>query len=155
MSCSGAQAPKGRGGGEQAGAGQAAGRAGMRFARRRAVRDFGPEQSAVAACTLGMQGCGAPAAAAENPPECLNGGVPPDAALLAQRLLLLAVHGGHLDHAVQRLGHLAPLGRKLAAVPAPRRVKLNQPHPAVAVTLGEGIVGEVLQRSSRAQRAAC
>ncbi len=31
-------------------------------------------------------------------------------------LLLLAVHGRHLDHSVQRLGQLAPLGRQLAAV---------------------------------------
>jgi hypothetical protein len=38
--------------------------------------------------------------------------------LLAQPLLLLAVDGRHFCHAVQRLGHLAPLGRQLAAVAA-------------------------------------
>ena len=31
-------------------------------------------------------------------------------------LLLLAIHSRHLDHSMQRLGQLAPLGRQLPAV---------------------------------------
>ncbi len=80
-----------------------------------------------------------------RPPECLDCGVATDAALLAQRLLLLAVHGCHPDHAVQRFGHLAPLGRQLAAVATPRRVELDQPHPAVAVALGERVIRQILR----------
>lgn len=51
-------------------------------------------------------------------PHGPNGRVAADAVLLAQALLLLAVDGCHLDHAVQRLRQLAPLGRQLPAVTA-------------------------------------
>ncbi len=52
--------------------------------------------------------------------------------LRAQALVLVAVDRAHDRDALERGRHLGPLGRQAAAVAAPGRVELQQPHAAVA-----------------------
>jgi len=52
--------------------------------------------------------------------------------LRAQALVLVAVDRAHDRDALERGRHLGPLGRQAAAVAAPGRIELQQPHAAVA-----------------------
>ncbi len=52
----------------------------------------------------------------------------------AEGLLVITVDGAHADDVLQRGSDLGPLGRQVAAVAAPGRVELQQPHKALART---------------------
>ena len=51
--------------------------------------------------------------------------------LTAEGLLHITVDSCHIDHAFQGPSQFGPLGHKIAAVAAPRRIELYQPHCSI------------------------